>query len=242
MGDAQMTEQEKLALLEKAKALFRDSFAANHLRNTKKLNKLSAFTINPFLLKYLTMFAFGEDTPENRARALLYPRAFGTSMTTGFGNFLQTLCNALRQSYPSTAAGMDIEFEDALDGRHKYCQLKASPQTINKDDVKTIQDHFRGVIHLARTNGQAVAPLDCIVGVCYGTRADLSTHYKKIDEDYPVYIGNEFWTRLTGDDHFYEDLIDAFAEVASDISASSMVEETVQRLAESIEAAMQEES
>ena len=230
-----MNEQEKLELLAKAKSLFRESFAANHYQNTKKLDKVSAFTINPFLHKYLTMFAFGEDTPENRAKALIYPRAFGTSMTTGFGNFLQTLCNELRQSYPSTTAGMDIEFDDALDGRHKYCQLKASPQTINKDDVKTIKDHFRGVINLARTNRQAVASIDCIVGVCYGTRADLSAHYKKIDEDYPVYIGDEFWTRLTGDDHFYEDLIDAFAEVAADISASDMVEETVRRLAQNIE-------
>lgn len=230
-----MTEQEKTALLVTAKRLFSDSFAANHYQNTKNLDKVSAFTINPFLHKYLTMFAFGEDTPENRAKALLFPRAFGTSMTTGFGSFLQKLCNELRQSYPSTTAGMDIEFDDAIDGRHKYCQLKASPQTINKDDVKTVKDHFRGAINLARTNGQAVAPMDCIVGVCYGTRNDLSSHYKKIDEDYPVYIGDEFWTRLTGDDHFYEDLINAFAEVAADISASDMVEETVQKLAHDIE-------
>lgn len=230
-----MTEQEKVELLTTAKKLFRESFAANHYNNTKNLDKISAFTVNPFLHKYLTKFAFGDYTPENRAKALLYPRAFGTSVTTGFGTFLQKLCNELRQSYPSTTAGMDIEFDDALDGRHKYCQLKASSQTINKDDVKTIKDHFRGVINLARTNGQAVAAMDCIVGVCYGTRADLSSHYKKIDEDYPVYIGDEFWTRLTGDDHFYEDLIDAFAEVAADISASDMVEETVQRLARNIE-------
>lgn len=229
-----MTEQEKATLLTKAKELFRDTFAANHYKNTEHLDKTSAFTINPFLHKYLTMFAFGEDTPENRAKALLYPRAFGTSMTTGFGNFLQNLCNELRQSYPSTTAGMDIEFDDSVDGRHKYCQLKASPQTINKDDVKTVKDHFRGVINLARTNGQAVAPMDCVVGVCYGTRKDLSSHYKKIDEDYPVYTGDEFWTHLTGDAHFYEDLINAFAEVAADINASGMVEETVEKLAQNI--------
>ena len=33
---------------------------------------------------------------------------------------------------------MDIEFEDALDGSHKYCQLKAGPNTINKDDVEKL--------------------------------------------------------------------------------------------------------
>ena len=235
-----MNEQEKKELLERAKTLFRDSFAANHYKNTKSLNKVSSFTVNPFLHKYLTMFAFGEDTPENRAKALLFPRAFGTSVTTGFGSFIQKLCNELRQSYPSTTAGMDIEFDDATDGRHKYCQLKASPQTINKDDVKTVKDHFRAVINLGRTNGQAIAAMDCVVGVCYGIRSDLSSHYKKIDEDYPVYIGDEFWTRLTGDDHFYEDLINAFAEVAADINASGMVDETVQQLAEDIQNNMEE--
>ena len=72
------------------------------------------------------------------------------------------------------------------------------------------------------------------MGLCYGTREDLSSFYKAIDEDYPVFIGDEFWTRLTGDDHFYEDLIDAFAEVAADINAADMVEDTVQKLADNI--------
>lgn len=231
-----MTEAEKNSLLATAKQLFKDSFAVNHYKNTKNLDKMKQFTVNPFLLKYLTMFAFGEDTPVNRAKALIYPRAFGTSVNTSFGNFIQRLCNELRQSYPSTTAGMDIEFIDAVDGRRKYCQLKAGPNTINKDDVKTIKDHFKGTIHLARTNGQAIASMDCVVGVCYGTRDDLSSFYKAIDEDYPVFVGDEFWKRLTGDDHFYEDLINAFGEVAADVNAANMVEETVQKLADDIEA------
>lgn len=230
-----MTEEEKAALLETAKTMFRNSFAVKHYQNTEKLGRLEEFNVNPFLHKYLTMFAFGEFTPENRAKALIYPRAFGTSLTTTFGNFIQQLCNQLRQAYPSAVAGMDIEFEDTVDGRHKYCQLKAGPQTINKDDVKTVKDHFRDLIHLGRTNGRAIAAIDCVVGVCYGTHDDLSDHYKRIDEDYPVYAGREFWTRLTGDEHFYEDLINAFAELASDVDAADMVEDTVQRLAHDIE-------
>lgn len=230
-----MTVEEKNELLSTAKSLFQESFAANHYQNTKKLRKLKKFTVNPFLDKYLAMFAFGEDTPENRAKALLFPRALGTSATTGFGAFVQKLCNKLRQSYPSTTAGMDIEFEDSVDGRHKYCQLKAGPQTINKDDVKTVKDHFRGAINLARQNGQAIASMDCIVGVCYGTPNELSSNYRKINEDYPVYIGADFWEHLTGDSHFYEDLIDAFADVASDVCASDMVNQTIQKLAQDIE-------
>ena len=100
----------------------------------------------------------------NRAKALIYPRSFGTSLVTSFGNFMQTLCNELKQSYPSTTTGMDIEFDDTVDGRYKYCQLKAGPNTINKDDVTTVKDHFRNAINLARTNGQAIASMDCVVG------------------------------------------------------------------------------
>lgn len=103
-----MTEQEKIALLTTAKDLFRNSFAANHYRNTEGLDKISKFNINPFLHKYLTMFAFGEDTPMNRAKALIYPRSFGTSLVTSFGNFMQTLCNELKQSYPSTLSLIHI--------------------------------------------------------------------------------------------------------------------------------------
>lgn len=44
-----MTEQEKIALLTTAKDLFRNSFAANHYRNTEGLDKISKFNINPFL-------------------------------------------------------------------------------------------------------------------------------------------------------------------------------------------------
>ena len=40
--------------------------------------------------------------------------------------------------------------EYALDGRKKYCQCKAGPQTINKDDVDTILGHFKRLIGKAR--------------------------------------------------------------------------------------------
>ena len=36
------------------------------------------------------------------------------------------------------------------------------------------------------------------------------------EEDYPVIIGEDFWYHLTGDRNFYNDLIDAFAEVAEE--------------------------
>lgn len=229
-----MTEAERQQILTSAKAFFRTRIAENHIANTAKLTSLRKFNINPFTHKYLAQFAFGDSTPESMAKALLYPRILGTSIATTFGTQLQYFCNEVLSSYASTTSGIDIEFVDAVDGRRKYCQVKAGPTTINHDDVKTIKDHFKGIRNLARTNRLDLNVSDCIVGVFYGTEDSLSQSYKKINEDYPVFVGEEFWHRLTGDSDFYFDLIDAFAEVAEDMDSSALIQSTIQRLANEI--------
>lgn len=229
-----MTEQDRQEILEKSKIFFREKIANNHKENVKKLKDLSCFNVNPFLHKYLANFAFGEATPENMAKALVYPRAIGTSIATTFGTQLQFYCNDVLSSFASTTSGIDIEFIDAVDGRRKYCQIKAGPNTINKDDIDTITRHFTGIRNLARTNHLDLRTEDCIVGVFYGTREELSSSYKKIDEDYPVFVGKEFWYRLTGEEDFYNDLINAFAEVADEVNGTEVINEAIRKVAESI--------
>ncbi len=225
-----MTETERQALLAQAKDFFRDRIAANHLRNTEKLENIDKFNINPFTHKYLAQFAFGDSSPESMAKALLYPRVLGTSISTTFGNQLQYFCNEVLTSFASVVSGIDIEFIDTTDGRRKYCQVKAGPTTINKDDVKTIKDHFKGIRNLARTNRLDVRTTDCIVGVFYGSEDDLSVHYRKINEDYPVYVGADFWKRLTGEPEFYNYLIDAFVEVADEMNSKELMDSLVEKL------------
>jgi len=70
-----------------------------------------------------------------------------------------------------------------------------------------------------------------IVGVIYGEEAELSSHYKRISQSYPVFIGKEFWYRLTGKEDFYFDLIDAIGDVALEVDGSHIVEETIAKLA-----------
>lgn len=227
-----MTETERQALLTQAKDFFRNRIAANHRRNTEKLEDIGEFNINPFTHKYLAQFAFGDSSPESLAKALLYPRVLGTSIATTFGNQLQYFCNEVLTSFASVVSGIDIEFVDATDGRRKYCQIKAGPNTINKDDVTTIKNHFRGIRNLARTNRLDVRAADCIVGVFYGTKSDLSVHYRKIDEDYPVYVGSDFWHRLTGEPQFYNDLINAFVEVADEMNSKELMDALVRKLSD----------
>lgn len=232
-----MTEEQRQDILIKAKAFFRDTIAANHVKNTEKLKELRAFKVNPFLDKYLASYAFGDCSSTSIAKALIYPRVLGTSITTSFGTNMQNFCNSVLSSYASLVSGIDIEFDDAIDGRRKYCQIKAGPQTINKDDIVTIINHFQSVKNLARTNRQTdINPtIDCIVGVLYGAFDDVSAFYKKINQTYPVICGKDFWHRLTDDIEFYDELIDAFAEVAVDIDGRECIEKTIAALAREIE-------
>ena len=88
--------------------------------------------------------------------------------------------------------------------------------------------------NLARANGLQVSITDMIVGVFYGIPSELSGHYKEIDKEYPVFMGKEFWQRLTGDDRFYEDLYCAVGEVAQEADCRHILEETIYSLAKSL--------
>jgi hypothetical protein len=232
-----MNHNQRAQIIENAKNFFRTEIVQNHIDGAcKRASKLSEYNVNPFLFKYLANFLTGNDNAESIARALVLPRILGSSINTSFGMKIQNLVSSLFQGLGSTTPGIDIEFVDAIDGRKKYCQLKAGPNTINYDDVKTIVDHFKGIRNLARTNNLNVGIDDMIVGVIYGEASELSSHYKKISEQYPVVVGQEFWHRLTGDENFYFELIDAMGDVALEVDASHVVEQTIQKLAIEIQA------
>lgn len=230
-----MTDEERVRIIENAKQFFRDQIIRNHIDGAcERASHLSNYNVNPFLFKYLANFLTGNDSPESIARALVLPRILGSSITTSFGMKVQSLISTLFQGLGSTTLGIDVEFVDAIDGRKKYCQLKAGPNTINHDDVTTIVNHFDGVRNLARTNNLNVGINDMVVGVVYGDVSELSSHYLRIARHYPVHIGQDFWHRLTGKEDFYFELIDAIGEVALEVDASLVVENTIKKLASEI--------
>ena len=230
-----MNESQREQILESAKNFFREEIVQSHIKGAcKKASKLSKYNINPFLFKYLANFLTGNDNSESIAKALVLPRVLGSSINTSFGMKIQRLISTLFEGLGSTTSGIDIEFTDAIDGRKKYCQLKAGPNTINHDDVTTIMNHFNGVRNLARTNNLNIGINDMIVGVVYGEATELSSHYKRISNTYPVIIGKDFWHRLTGKEDFYFDLIDAIGNVALEVDGSHVIEETITKLAKEI--------
>lgn len=230
-----MTEDQKKAIIESGKNYFRTSIIPNHIKNLQKLH-LKDFDINPFLINYLAAFLCGNTDPRSMAKALIYPRILGTSVNTSFGQNIQIFISQLAEvaGCASGIDGIDIEFIDAIDGRKKYCQCKAGPQTINKDDVDTILGHFKRLIGKARLDRISLQLDDMIVGVLYGER--ISANYKTIATTYPVYCGTEFWEHLTGDPNFYYHLAKAFGEVVEEdgIDGSSLILQKVEELAEEI--------
>lgn len=129
---------------------------------------------------YLANFLTGNSSPQSIAKALIYPRVLGNSITTSFGTNIQKFASDVLDGFASTTSGIDIEFIDQVEGVRKYCQLKAGPNTINKDDVESIAGHFKGVINLAKVNGLRVSYDDMVVGLIYGEAHQLSAHYKRI--------------------------------------------------------------
>lgn len=227
-----MEEEKRIELLEKAKAFFKEKIVYSHVNGgALRASRLKDYNINPFLYKYLANFLRGNGSAKSIAEALVYPRLLGSSINTSFGMRIQALISHLFDGFGSAIPGIDIEFVDALDGRRKYCQLKAGPNTINHHDVETVISHFKATINLARTNNLNIAPQDMIVGIIYGEPSELSSHYQRLDKSFPVYIGQDFWHHLTGKETFYLDLINVFGEVAIDVDGRVKLEETVNALA-----------
>ena len=228
-----MNEQQKQAIIDSGKEYFRSTIIPNHLKNLKKL-QLSSFNINPFLINYLAAYS----EPVAFAKALVYPRILGTSLNTSFGQNIQVFISQLQEVVGGASGidGIDIEFVDAIDGRRKYCQCKAGPQTINIDDIATILGHFKKFIGKARLDRMPLQMDDMIVGVLYGEPQHLSDNYKVINAHYPVMCGAEFWEHLTGDKNFYNRLAKAFGEVVEEdgIDGSALILDKVNEIANEI--------
>lgn len=194
-------------LLEIITHYFKTKIFENHkISSLKKHSKLSSYKINPIIVRYLSKILENDFTALGISKALYYPRILGTSINTSFGTRIQNMFVELNLAQGSLIKGMDIEFIDKIDGRKKWCQLKSGPNTINSEDVNPLLKKFTTVTNLARTNAINLNNSDLILGVLYGEKEQLSQHYKKIDQQFPVIIGKEFWHRITGFPNFYDKL------------------------------------
>jgi hypothetical protein len=232
-----MSEIDPDTILLGAKKWFSGTLVKNHIKNTKKLISPKKFKINPFTISYLSKVVNPDVSPETIATALILPRVLGTSISTSFGSNMQKFITTALPGLisGSSAAGLDIEFVDKVDGRKKYCQIKAGPDTLNSDDVVTIHEHFNSIRGRSKTNNLKISNDDLIVGVLYGEHSQLSANYKKLESRhyYPIYVGKDFWHRLTGQENFYEKLLLVMSEAAAECEVGAILNETIKVLAKS---------
>ncbi|MEE9362991.1 MAG: PmeII family type II restriction endonuclease [Cellulophaga sp.] len=229
-----MTENE---LLQIVTTYFEEKIFENHKINfIKTHSKLKSYKINPIIVKYLSKILENEFTPIGIAKALYYPRILGTSINTSFGTRIQNMFVELELAKGSLIKGMDIEFIDKIDGRKKWCQLKSGPNTINSEDVNPLLKKFTSVTNLARTNAINLNNSDLILGVLYGEESQLSQHYKKIDQQFPVIVGKEFWHRITGFPDFYNTLVSNLDAMILNLDMEGFFKKGYLMLAKEIEA------
>lgn len=232
-----MTKAEKENILQKATKVFAEKIALPHKANIEKCSDPEEFSINPFLQGYLAKLLCGDTSPKSIAMSLIYPRVLGTSITTTFGNQIQYFCSEVLQGYGSRIPGLDLEFIDSVDKRRKYCQLKAGPNTLNKDDVEPMVAKFKSIINLGRTNKSTpLAFQDLVVAIAYGTEEQLNQNFKALREKHhlTVLVGFDFWYRLTGDKNFYRDLTLAFARAAEEVDTEGLIRKTIDALAKQL--------
>ena len=229
--------ENKNQLIEKVVDYFKEKIFEKHINSSLNVHsKLKNYNINPIVAKYLSIVVVGAFTPEGIAKALYYPRVLGTSINTSFGTRIQDMFVELGIANGSIIKGMDIEFIDKIDGRQKWCQLKAGPNTINSEDVNPLIKKFTDTINLARTNKalSGISNSDFVVGVLYGDKLELSMHYRKIDRIHPVYVGVDFWHRVTGYEDFYYQLVLALHETIIKLDTKNLFQQGCADLADEI--------
>lgn len=205
-------------------------FLKHKRRSLRESTRLSSYKINPILVRYLSKTLEDEFSPQGVAKALYYPRVLGTSINTSFGNSIQKMFVELGLAEGSSIEGMDIEFIDKIDNNKKFCQLKSGPNTINSGDVKPIFDKFEKLLKRARGNHVPISNNDLVVGVLYGNFEDLSQHYLRIDARHPVYVGKDFWQRITGFEGFYDSLVIELDKVITKMPTDKFLDEGCKKL------------
>jgi hypothetical protein len=108
-----ITSTENLEVLERAKGWFKEKIIKGHIIRTEELVDPNKFQINPFITPYLSAFLTGDVTAEGIARSLVYARVLGTSISTSFGQNLQSfISDVLVNAFGSIVSGIDIKFTD----------------------------------------------------------------------------------------------------------------------------------
>lgn len=159
-------------------AIIRSEFKTISKNRYKVLDniELDNIDLNPYLLKVLAL-----ETPKEIADFIISQRV-ERSLVTSYGSRIQKIAKQLSER-GTGVEGADICKE--RDGRRYYIQVKAGPNTVNKDISNQISTLLQSAV---RRNSGSVA----LVGMTYGKRERVSSILQRYSQVNWI-IGREFW-------------------------------------------------
>lgn len=169
-----------------------------HLKNLK----LDDLEINVLLVK-----ALGFTTAEETVEFYLYQRITRGAVTSWGQKALEDLCIvAGAEKIPNEenveVSGKRFDLKKRLDGTNYFIQLKSGPNTMNIGMVDSLNEMIKKI---EEKDSEAFG----ILGMTYGTKSQISSQIrgKLIDFERRAFIGKDFWKLLSGNEHYYSELI-----------------------------------
>lgn len=129
-----------------------------------------------------------------------------------FGGLLEELaifiCQRAYGGIKSSAEGIDLEF---IDDEVRYIiSVKSGPNWGNSSQIAKMKDHFRKAKRILSTNSGKPIPVIAINGCCYGK------DNKPEKNEYLKLCGENFWTKISGDEKLYTQLIEPLGHRAEE--------------------------
>lgn len=169
-----------------------------HLKNLK----LDDLEINVLLVK-----ALGFTTAEETVEFYLYQRITRGAVTSWGQKALESLCRvAGAEKIPNEenvkVSGKRFDLKKRLDGINYFIQLKSGPNTMNIGMVDSLNEMIEKI---EEKDSEAFG----ILGMTYGTKSQISSQIrsKLVDFEKRAFIGKDFWKLLSGNEHYYSELI-----------------------------------
>ncbi|MDR3448379.1 MAG: PmeII family type II restriction endonuclease [Alphaproteobacteria bacterium] len=141
---------------------------------------------------------------------LILDAALSSSEETIFGNFIENVaCETSRLAYAghkSSTVGIDLEF--TKDEVRYLVTIKSGPNWSNAGQIAKMKSNFMTAQKTLRTSGGYKGQVQCIEGCCYGIddKPDKGSHFK--------FCGQRFWSFVSGQETFYQDIIEPLGNVA----------------------------
>lgn len=192
-------------------------FVGEHINefHQKRIEKLKTLKLNS-ILKHKNPYLFKAKnvvTSEQLVKGIL--DAYLSSQEEGiFGEFLEKLAifvnGKVYGGKKSSAEGIDLEF--TKENVRYIVSIKSGPKWGNSGQITNLENNFRKAKKILRTNSDQEY-ISAVNGCCYGKYGQGGAydkgHYIKI-------CGQDFWYFISGDEDFYQDIIEPLGHKAKE--------------------------